>query len=429
MTAAPQSPKKSRAPWIVAGVLGCLVLCIVFAFAGVGIFVFGQPSVSQLSQGVTPTRAPFGINPTSTGLPMPTMPQLAGTDVPGQPTPPSTEVAVQPTAAPTSSSGMPTTSLNLPTLPAGQPTKTTQATGQPTLALPTIAQSTAAPTVKPTAAPTAKPTNPPVGNYLIAFSKDEGDAPEAKSVWIVHSDGTGAQKLLDRCSHPILSGDGNKIVVYHWTDGLWLINATDPQKPTADKLVGDTFTGGNYGSGDWSHDGRWIAYTRQPGGKGNIVTEVIAPDKTGQRMVAIGESPTWSPDDTMVAFHTCRGSQCGIYKGSINGGDAIPVATDDGGLPAWSPVGDKIVYQKDVDGQKQLFVINADGSGKKQLTQGPALHVDANWSPDGAYIFYRSPEGGNWAIWRMNADGSNRVKLLDNVAPVNWPYERLSISR
>ena len=113
----------------------------------------------------------------------------------------------------------------------------------------------------------------------------------------------------------------------------------------------------------------------------------------------------------------------------MNGGDAIPIVGDDGGLPAWSPDGKQIVYQKEVDGQKQLFLIAPDGSGKKQITSGPSMHVDANWSPDGRYIFYRSPEGGTWAIWRMNTDGSNRVKLLDNVAPVNWPYERLSISR
>ena len=148
------------------------------------------------------------------------------------------------------------------------------------------------------------------------------------------------------------------------------------------------------------NNGRWIAFTRQPGGRGNIVVDVVAPDGTGQRTVAIGESPSWSPDDTMLAFHTCRNNTCGIYKGSINGGDAIPIVGDDGGLPDWSPDGKRIVYQKEVDGQKQLFLINPDGSGKKQLTSGAAMHVDAAWSPDGAYIYYRATEGGSWGIYR-----------------------------
>ena len=207
------------------------------------------------------------------------------------------------------------------------------------------------------------------------------------------------------------------------------MNATDTKNVVIKKIVGDTFSGGNYGSGDWSHNGRWIAFTRQPGGRGNIVVDVVAPDGTGQRTVAIGESPSWSPDDTMLAFHTCRNNTCGIYKGSINGGDAIPIVGDDGGLPDWSPDGKRIVYQKEVDGQKQLFLINPDGSGKKQLTSGAAMHVDAAWSPDGAYIYYRATEGGSWGIYRMNADGTNPIKLLDNVPPVNWPYERLSVSR
>lgn len=286
-------------------------------------------------------------------------------------------------------------------------------------------------TVRPTQAlpsPTTKPTVS-ANNYLIAFSKDEGPADEAKKLWLMNSDGTDAFELGNLASHPILNRDGKQMAFYHWKDGIYLLNWTDIKNITLKKLVGDTFTGGDYGSGDWSHDGRWIAFTRQPGGKGNIVIDVIAPDGTNPHTVQIGESPSWSPDDTMLAFHTCRGSNCGIYKGSINGGDAIPIVTDDGGLPAWSPDGKWIVYQKDVDGQKQLFLISPEGSGKRQLTSGPAMHVDAAWSPDGGYIFYRTPEGGSWGIWRMNVDGSNRVKLIDNVPPVNWPYERLSISR
>jgi hypothetical protein len=96
---------------------------------------------------------------------------------------------------------------------------------------------------------------------------------------------------------------------------------------------------------------------------------------------------------------------------------------------SWSPNGRQIVYQKDVNGQKQLFLVNADGTGGKQLTSGANLHVDATWSLDGNFIFYRSPEGGAWAIWRMNADGSNRVKLIDGVPPVDWAFEKLAVSR
>jgi TolB protein len=98
-------------------------------------------------------------------------------------------------------------------------------------------------------------------------------------------------------------------------------------------------------------------------------------------------------------------------------------------LPVWSPDGKTILYQKEVGGEHQLFVINPDGTNKKPLTSGPGMHVAANWSRDGNFIFYRSTEGGAWAIWRMNADGSNRTKLLDGVPPVDWAFEKLAVSR
>ncbi len=87
------------------------------------------------------------------------------------------------------------------------------------------------------------------------------------------------------------------------------------------------------------------------------------------------------------------------------------------------------MYQKDVDGPKQLFLINSDGSGKKQLTSGSAIHSSANWSPDGNFIFYRSPEGGQWGIWRMNADGSNPVKIANDMPPGDWPYDRIAVTK
>lgn len=243
----------------------------------------------------------------------------------------------------------------------------------------------------------------------------------------MNADGTGAKKILDRASHAFFSPDGTKIAYYHWTDGIYVANAdgTNPKK-----IVGDTFTGGDYGSGVWSHDGQYVYFTAQPAGKGNIVIDrAAANDGAGRTTVVVGESPSLSPDGTQLVFHTCRG-ECGIFKSSSNpGSEAVKLMTDDGGLAAWSPTGNRIVYQKEIDGQKQLFIVNADGSGKKQLTQKPGIHVSATWSPDGNFIFYRSDEGGDWGIYVMGADGSNPRKLIGGVVPVNWPYERLAVTK
>jgi WD40-like Beta Propeller Repeat len=402
MSVPTESPKPNRTPWIIAGVLGCLVLCLLVAVVGGGAFVFlGQSQPTAVVRNVPttaafPTVVPF-VQPTQAPLAQPTQQSLA------QPT-------QQSLAQPTQQSlAQPTQqSLAQPTLgSAGQPT------------VPPLAPTQAPPVTQPTAPPTAT-AGAPTGR--LAFTVRRGDRPEDNYIWMMNADGSNAKQILAKASEPTFNPDGSKIAYYGWTDGIWVANAdgTNPKK-----VLGESSSG--YLS--WSHDGRWIAFSVRPGFSGNIATDAIAPDGTGRRPVVVGWSPSWSPDDTQLVFQTCRGSNCGIFKAPSAGGDAVPIVADDGGLPSYSPDGGKIVYQKDVDGQKQLFLINADGSGKKQITQGTSLHVDAAWSSNGNFIFYRSPEGGQWGIWRMNADGSNPVKLANDMPPGDWPYDRIAVTK
>jgi Tol biopolymer transport system component len=47
--------------------------------------------------------------------------------------------------------------------------------------------------------------------------------------------------------------------------------------------------------------------------------------------------------------------------------------------PSWSPDGKQIVFHRRVGTQFQLFLINADGTGEKQLTFPPGLNGFPNW--------------------------------------------------
>src|SRR5204862_132363 len=66
-----------------------------------------------------------------------------------------------------------------------------------------------------------------------------------------------------------------------------------------------------------------------------------------------------------------------------------------------------------------IFVMQADGSGRKQLTHDPGPQFDPSWSPDGKRIAYRDSRFGinnNDEIFVMNADSSGQTNLTHNPA-------------
>ena len=89
-----------------------------------------------------------------------------------------------------------------------------------------------------------------------------------------------------------------------------------------------------------------------------------------------------------------------------------------GSAPAWSPDGRKIAFVSDRDGipfreeAREISVVNADGSGQRNLTRNPASDSDPAWSPDGRRIAFVR----NFEIYVMNADGSAQTNLSRNPA-------------
>lgn len=76
----------------------------------------------------------------------------------------------------------------------------------------------------------------------------------------------------------------------------------------------------------------------------------------------------------------------------------------------------KIVFGSQHAGEDEIWVMNADGTGKHNLTRhdgSKISDIDPSWSPDGRQIAFSSDPGGNKQIWVMNADGSNPHQLTD----------------
>jgi TolB protein len=60
----------------------------------------------------------------------------------------------------------------------------------------------------------------------------------------------------------------------------------------------------------------------------------------------------------------------------------------------------------------EIFVVNADGTGLKQLTYSVSMDVTPTWSPDGLTIAWRTDILTKPAIYQMNADGLNPRPLI-----------------
>jgi TolB protein len=74
----------------------------------------------------------------------------------------------------------------------------------------------------------------------------------------------------------------------------------------------------------------------------------------------------------------------------------------------------RIAFVSRRDGNDEIYVMNADGSGQTNLTGDPSRDERPTWSPNGQRIAFQSTRDGDFELFLMNADGSGVTQLTDN---------------
>ncbi|HVX11709.1 MAG TPA: hypothetical protein VHC22_11055 [Pirellulales bacterium] len=231
----------------------------------------------------------------------------------------------------------------------------------------------------------------------------------------------------EACWHP----DGRRLALVVTTNGAGALKLFDVQAAEL-KPVG---RGPNDRGPCWSPDGKKILYTSDVNGGADLFV-----------MDADGTNPTnltnrqgwdsdgaWSPDGKKIAFTSNRTGGFRLYVMNHDGQETTDLLKQDlvySVYPCWSSDGEQIAFGgRGNDGTIQLCVVNADGQGLQQLSDGGQLNSHAAWSPDGQYLAYArfntmrvgNNTFGKGDLMLYDCIAATHTKLLSDELPIVGP--------
>jgi TolB protein len=113
--------------------------------------------------------------------------------------------------------------------------------------------------------------------------------------------------------------------------------------------------------------------------------------------------------DTRRLFPVILAVACGLLP--VAGHGAPPSVMRD---PRFSPDGRQIALSSNRDGNLEIYIVKADGSGLRRVTDDPAMDGAPEWSPDGKSLAFHSNRDGNLEVYTIDVDGSNVRRWSDD---------------
>ena len=158
----------------------------------------------------------------------------------------------------------------------------------------------------------------------------------------------------------------------------------------------------------WSADGEQIAFVSGRDGRGHLY--VMKADGTGTRRLTNTDQddshPSWSPDGKWIVFSR----EGALFRVAPEGGTATRVGKGPGAAasPAYSPDGTRIAYDYRLPGFsiREVWVMNADGTNARKVTDLREKSGYPAWSPDGKTLAFHSDAfGGHLEIYTVPVAG------------------------
>lgn len=259
----------------------------------------------------------------------------------------------------------------------------------------------------------------------LAFLRPLSPGQPETSLWTANADGSGERKLATRkrserfdSEGPAWSPDGRVIAIsvggvdagggYHTVVGIDV--ESGEQKPITPRRW---YEGGQVA---WRTDGGGLVLVADeqvwqlsyPGGEARKITNdanqyigiSLTADSSALVTVQLdNESSIWvAPSDDVGSAHP-------VTSGAFEGFRGL----------SWTPDG-KIVYSSMASGNWDIWLMAADGTGRKQLTADEVSEDQPSVSADGRYIVFAS----TGHIWRINIDGSDPQQLTNGPGE-GWP--------
>ena len=279
------------------------------------------------------------------------------------------------------------------------------------------------PTPLPTFTPPPKPTKEHIGRII--FTCTRGDF---NQLCMVNADGTDYQQITNVEAHnyyPVYSPLGGSIVYAANQNGgvfdlfLFVFNGS--------RLIRLTENIGNVFSPSFSPDGQTILFANRAA---EGPTSLWTVESTGENAKLLYAGPNtivsadWSPDGTTIAFAMAV-DQPDAFEIFLMDADASDVRQITyclegiGGSLDWSPDGRYLLIYAGPSGDKDIFRIDVEAKVAEQLTDG-GNNAACSYSPDGQWIAFNSLRNDDQAdIFIMRADGSSMRQITDNPEP-DW---------